>query len=122
MFKRKRTIKLLLFLVLAALLYRFLFQPVMSSVKAREAEREQMAEQIAQDQEDAERLRAELEARLASAEEEAAAIITRAQEQAKTERTAMLHETQTEVERILTGCGNRPWTITTTICWTPSWN
>ncbi len=89
------------FVVLAALLYRFLFQPVMHSVKEREAEREREAEQIAQDQEGAEKLRAELEARLASAEEEAAAIITRAQEQAKTERTAMLQETQTEVERIL---------------------
>jgi len=89
------------FLALAALLYWFLFRPVTRSVKARRAERKRLAEQIAQDREDAETLRAELEARLASAEEEAAAIIARAQEQARDERATLLQETQAEVERIL---------------------
>jgi F-type H+-transporting ATPase subunit b len=89
------------FLVLAALLYYFLFRPVMRGMKERAAEQEQLARQIAKDQQEAARLRAELEARLASAEEEAAAIITASQEQAKAERAGLMEEAQTEIERIL---------------------
>jgi F-type H+-transporting ATPase subunit b len=89
------------FLALAALLYYFLFRPVMRGMKARAAERERLAYELAQDRENAAKLRAGLEARLAHAEEEAAVIIAQAQGQAKAERTELLQETQTEVERIL---------------------
>ena len=93
--------EILNFLVLTALLYRFLFRPVMSSVKKRAAEKEQLAREMAQDREAAARLRAELEERLAHAEEEAAAIVSRAQEQAEEERAALLQDAYAEGERIL---------------------
>jgi F-type H+-transporting ATPase subunit b len=89
------------FLALAGLLYYFLFRPVTRSMKARAAEKEQLAREIAQDREAAAQLRAELEARLAHAEEEAAAIIARAQEHAEADRRALLQEAEEEVERVL---------------------
>jgi F-type H+-transporting ATPase subunit b len=89
------------FLALAALLYRFLFQPVMSRVKARAAEKERLALRISHDREEAAKLRAELEERLANADEEAAAVIAKAQEQVEEERVALLEEAQAEAERIL---------------------
>ncbi len=89
------------FVALAALLYHFLFRPVMRNVSAREAERERLAQETAREREEAERLRAELEARLARAEEEAAAIVAQAQDQARDERSALLQEAQAQVERIL---------------------
>jgi F-type H+-transporting ATPase subunit b len=89
------------FLALAALLYYFLFRPVMRNIKKRAAERERLAREIAQNREAAARLRAELEARLEHAGEEAATVIARAEEQAKTDREALLQEAQGEVERIL---------------------
>ena len=89
------------FLALTALLYHFLFQPVMSRVKERRAERERLAREMAQDREEAEKLRAELEARLAEAEEEADEIIAEVQKRAEEERAALLEETHEEVERIL---------------------
>jgi F-type H+-transporting ATPase subunit b len=89
------------FLALAALLYYFLFRPVMSRVKTRAAEKERLAREMAQKREEAAKLRAELEERLANADEEAAAIITEAQEQAEAERTALLEEVHAEAERIL---------------------
>jgi F-type H+-transporting ATPase subunit b len=89
------------FLALTALLYYFLFQPVMSRVKERRAEKERLAREMAQGREEAEKLRAELEARLAEAEEEADEIIAEAQKRAEEERAALLEETHEEVERIL---------------------
>ena len=89
------------FLALAGLIYYFLFRPVTRSMKERAAERERLAHEIEQNREAAAQLRAELEARLANAEEEAAAIITKAGEQAEANHQAMLQETQEEVERIL---------------------
>lgn len=89
------------FLALAALLYHFLFRPVMSRVKAHAAEKERLAREMARDREEAAKLRAELEGRLANADEEAAAIIAEAQEQAEGERKALLEEALAEAERIL---------------------
>jgi F-type H+-transporting ATPase subunit b len=89
------------FFVLAVLLYRLLFRPVMHGIKRRAAEREQQARQLAQERQDAAELRAELEARLAGAEEEVSAVIAQAREQAEAERAELLQEAQDEVERIL---------------------
>jgi F-type H+-transporting ATPase subunit b len=89
------------FLLLAVALYYLLFRPVMRGVEKRAAEKEQVARELAQEREEATRLRTELEARLAHAGEEAAAIVATAQEQAEVERQALLQETQAEVERIL---------------------
>ena len=90
------------FAVLAVLLYFVLFRPVMRSMKEREVEKDQAARDTAQDRQEAERLRAALKDRLAGVEEEAAAIIARANEQAETERSALLEEAEAETERILT--------------------
>ncbi|MBN1876217.1 MAG: F0F1 ATP synthase subunit delta [Anaerolineae bacterium] len=89
------------FLVLAWLLYRFLFAPAMHNIQARTAEKDRLLQELKVDREAAETLRLELEARLAQAEEEANAIIMAAQNQAEEERVAMFKETQTEVRRIL---------------------
>lgn len=89
------------FLVLAALLYYLLFRPVMRNVKERAAEKERLTRQITEEQQETAKLRAELEARLTNAEEEAAAIVATAQEQAEAERKTLLQEAQAEVERIL---------------------
>jgi len=90
------------FLALAAALYYLLFRPVMRNVKERAAEKEQLARELGQERQEAARLRAELEARLVHADEEAAAIIATAREQAEAERRALLQEAQAEIERILT--------------------
>ncbi len=89
------------FLVLAALLYRFAFRPIMEGVKARAEEKARVMDALTQDREQAARMEAELEARLANAEAEASAIITQAQNQAEAEREALLQEAREEVERIL---------------------
>ena len=89
------------FLALAGLLYYFLFRPVTRNMRERAAEGERVNREIAQSREDAAQLRAELEARLAHAEEEAATITAKAREQAEADRKALLQEAQEEVERIL---------------------
>lgn len=90
------------FLAMVMLLYYFLFRPVMGRVKERRAEKERLAREATQDREEAEKLRAELEARLAEADEEADEIIAEAQRQAEEERKALLEEARAEAERILT--------------------
>jgi len=89
------------FVVLAILLYKFFFQPMMRNIEARAAEKEQLLQQIQSDREASDVMRAELDSRLESAEEAAAAIITRAQEQAEETRLALLEEAKEEVEHIL---------------------
>jgi len=90
------------FLALVAALYYLLFRPVMRNVAQRATEKEQLAHELAQERQEAAKLRAELEARLAYADQEAAAIITTAREQAEADRKALLQETRVEIERILT--------------------
>jgi F-type H+-transporting ATPase subunit b len=90
------------FTILAVLLYFVLFRPVMRKMREQEAEKERIARETAQDRQEAERLRAALEDRLAGVEEEATAIVARAREQAEVERTALLQEAEAEAERILT--------------------
>jgi F-type H+-transporting ATPase subunit b len=89
------------FLALSALLYYLLFRPVMRTMKDRAAEKKRLAREIAQEREEAARLRTELEARLVHAEEEAEAIIAEAQEQGEADRKALLQEAHTEAERLL---------------------
>jgi F-type H+-transporting ATPase subunit b len=89
------------FLVLAWLLHRFLFRPMMTKVKERAGEKERLAQELARDHEAAVALRAELEARLAHADEEVDGIIAHGQEEATELRKAMLRETESEVARIL---------------------
>jgi F0F1-type ATP synthase membrane subunit b/b' len=89
------------FLALAALLYFLLFRPVMKNVRERSDRKAQMLKEIEDNRAAAEKLRSALEARLASAEEEAAAIVIGARQEAEIERDSLLQETHAEVERIL---------------------
>ncbi len=93
--------EILNFLVIAYLLNRFVFQPVMRQVKARALEKAELLQQMHADRDAAAALRKELAARLDGAEAEAAAIISQAQADAEAERLVLLRETQTEIERIL---------------------
>jgi len=90
------------FTILAVVLHFVLFRPMMRKMKEQRAEEERIAREAAQDRQEAERLRAALEDRLAGVEEEATAIVARAREQAEVERTALLQEAEAEAERILT--------------------
>ncbi|MGC9521728.1 MAG: F0F1 ATP synthase subunit delta [Anaerolineae bacterium] len=90
------------FLVLLVALYYIMFKPIMRQMKERTAERERKMEQLEHNREEVEELRAELESRLSSAEEEAETIMSRARNQAEVERAALMQEAQAEVVRILT--------------------
>jgi F-type H+-transporting ATPase subunit b len=90
------------FIILMAALYYILFRPILRQMHARQEEQARTKRQLELDQQHAADLRAELGARLSSAEEEAEALITRARNQADVERAAILQEAQAEVERILT--------------------
>ncbi|MGD8997719.1 MAG: F0F1 ATP synthase subunit delta [Anaerolineae bacterium] len=89
------------FLVLAAVLHRFVFRPVMGRVRERRAEREALIEQTREDRQEAQRLRQELRERLANAEEEADQIVTQGQKRAEVERQQMLEEIEVEIEQML---------------------
>jgi F-type H+-transporting ATPase subunit b len=89
------------FLVLAAVMYRFVFRPVMGRVQERRAETAELMEQIRQDRQEAERLRQELGERLADAEAEADQIVTEGQKRAEAERQQMLAEVEAEIEHML---------------------
>lgn len=91
------------FLLLTLLLYRFLFQPVLRTVQARAEKKAQLLRETEQARQAAGQLQAELTARLAQAEAEAAQILAAADEQAQAERVRLLTYTQTEIERILAG-------------------
>ncbi|MBU0495012.1 MAG: F0F1 ATP synthase subunit delta [Chloroflexi bacterium] len=90
------------FLVLAVVLYYVLFRRVMNSVKTRAAEKDRLLHDLAQERQAAERLHAELQARLADIDQEIAEIVTQAQEQIEAEHKALLQATEVEVERLLT--------------------
>jgi len=89
------------FLILATALYFVLFKPAIAGIKTRAEERERATSQLEKDREEVNELRAELEARLLVAEEEAAGVISRSQNQADIERGALVQEAHAEVERIL---------------------
>ncbi|MBN1178894.1 MAG: F0F1 ATP synthase subunit delta [Anaerolineae bacterium] len=89
------------FLVLTALLYYFLFRPVLASVNERTEKRKQALEKIEADRKAAAKLRAALDARLSNVEEEANHLLLTAREEARLEREHLIHETHAEVERIL---------------------
>ncbi len=89
------------FLLLTALLYHFLFKPVIRTVRARTVEKERLLDEIKQERHTAAQMRAEVETRLADLEQEVAARLAEARQQAEAERAALLQQTQAEVEHIL---------------------
>jgi F-type H+-transporting ATPase subunit b len=89
------------FLILAALLYRFLFRPLMKGAKERMEEKERLLAELDHERDQAEKLRVELAGRLAHANEEAESIRARARQETEELLEATLREAQVEVERIL---------------------
>jgi F-type H+-transporting ATPase subunit b len=89
------------FVVLSALLYRFLLKPVMRRVQERAAEKARLMAEMARERQQAEQTRLELEERLARAEQEAQEIVNSAEARIEKARQALLEETYKESERIL---------------------
>jgi F-type H+-transporting ATPase subunit b len=89
------------FLVLSALLYYFLFRPVMSRVEERAAEKQRMAREMEEDREEAARLRADTEERLDQIEEEAREILSDAEQRMQRQRREIMEAVRREAERIL---------------------
>ena len=90
------------FLILSFLLYRFLFRPVMRNVQKRASEKEQLLHELAEDRDEAARLRGDLQMRLASVEEEIAETVAQSQEKLDSERREVLLWAEEEAERLLT--------------------
>lgn len=89
------------FLILAYLLSRFLFKPTLKSIQARAEEKARLLAQAHADQEEAAALRTTWQSKVAGAEEQAAALITKAQKEAESTHTAIIHAAEEEAERIL---------------------
>jgi F-type H+-transporting ATPase subunit b len=89
------------FLILAALLYYFLFRPTLRKMREDAAAKELLAQQMASDREEIATLRAQLAARLEKSEEEASLMIRQAQEQAEAERAKLLQAAEAEIEEML---------------------
>ncbi len=88
------------FLVMVALLNRFLLKPVMAKAAARAAEKEQLLREGELERERTTAARVQLEERLSRAEEEAEEIINSAQEKVEVAQKALLQEAYEEAERI----------------------
>lgn len=89
------------FLVLAVLLHRFAFQPLMKRVTERRAEKQELMRELRKDRSEAEELRRNLEERLSEAEKEADEIVAKAQKQAEAERQQMLADVEEDIQEKL---------------------
>lgn len=89
------------FLILVALLYRFLFRPVLRAVEQRRRDVQKMIVQAQKDREEAGALRRELEARLAQVEEETETLLSKVRATAAEEAQAIVQAARQEAEEIL---------------------
>lgn len=89
------------FLILVALLYRFLFQPVLRAVEQRRRQVQEMIERTQKDRQEAEVLRQELEARLSQVEDETEALLSKVRATASEEAQAIIETARQEAEEIL---------------------
>ncbi len=89
------------FLVLAVVLNRFLFQPLMRSAAQRRAEREQLEQQLAEERERVTALLAEQERWQERAEHEMQQTAQGALQRAEEERDELLAQARADAERIL---------------------
>ena len=89
------------FLVLSAILYKFLFKRVIDAVREQAAQKASLLQQMQEDRREAARLRSEIDERLSLVDQEVAEIIHEAQKHLEIERNRVMQETQKEVERIL---------------------
>jgi len=89
------------FIVLAVLLHRFLFQPILRKTAQRAAEKERLMEELAEERHRVASQHAELEQRQTQVEEEVHKIIKEAREQAEAERGELLRQARSEAEQML---------------------
>ncbi len=94
-------IQIVNFLIIAGVLYYFLFRPIMRRARERASEKEHLMQELAQERQEVEAQRAELENRLADAEEEAERIINEARDRAEQTRAELLEEANEEIEQML---------------------
>jgi F-type H+-transporting ATPase subunit b len=88
------------FLVLAALLHRFVFRPVMERVQKRAEDKERILREMEQDLQVAAEAREQVEQRLASIDEEAEVVLSQARENARQERRGLLEEGERQARQI----------------------
>ncbi|MGQ9493087.1 MAG: F0F1 ATP synthase subunit delta [Anaerolineae bacterium] len=89
------------FIVLAIVLNRFLFQPILRQAAQRAEERERLTKEIAEERQRVATLRAELEQRQMKLDEEADKILAKARERAEAESQELLQQARAEVEQML---------------------
>ncbi|MGC9334362.1 MAG: F0F1 ATP synthase subunit delta [Anaerolineae bacterium] len=89
------------FVVLSALLYYFLFRPVLKRVEERAAEKERLLNEAAQEREEAIEMRAEIEEQMENIDRQIARIVDDAREQIQDEREAILEEVRHAAERMI---------------------
>jgi F-type H+-transporting ATPase subunit b len=89
------------FLLLAVLLNRFLFQPLLRNARERKAEREQLLQQLAEERQKAVGVRQEQQQWQAQIEEEMQEARREVRARAEAERQELLAEARAEAERVL---------------------
>lgn len=89
------------FLALSIALYFLLFRNVMKRVEDRTTEKNRLLEEIKENRNETEQMRAEIALRLENLESETTAIVTKAQMQIDAEREDAIKKMQKEAERIL---------------------
>jgi F-type H+-transporting ATPase subunit b len=89
------------FLVLTALLFHFVFRPVIRRVEARAAEKERLRREILAEREETARLKDEMEALLANVHDEVNEIVTQAETRIDREQRSLVRSAQEEADRIL---------------------
>lgn len=88
------------FLLLAYLLYRFFFRPVMERVQQRADKKVQLLEELREEKAQVAHLRQQLDRELADINQQADHVIKQLREEAETERSELLEDTRTEAEHI----------------------
>ncbi len=98
---RSLVIQVINFLILLALLYRFLFKPLVATLDGRSAAIRQQLAEAREAREAAQRQLAEFEARLQAAQADAQAVRERAQREAAETRERLTAEARQEAARLL---------------------
>lgn len=89
------------FVVLAAILNRFLFQPILRQAAQRAAERERLVKELKEERQAVAALRADLEQKQAQLDEEKDKCVALIHEEAEADRAELLKEARAEAERML---------------------
>lgn len=89
------------FVILLAVLYKFLYKPLLGAINAREEEIEGSLRKASEDRAEADRLRKEFEARVSDAQREANEIINKATHAANTAKEQIEAEARAKAAEIL---------------------